>query len=99
MLTIHSSLDLKNPKEILRHKYNKNQGRIFPVKRSSDNKNLIGSYNQEELELNLLDNDKQIFKGFPIKSDPFFLFSDLYNENGITLLSSKGKTLSTMKIK
>ena len=99
MLTVHSSLDLKNPKEILRHKYNKNQERIFSVKRSSDKKNLIGSYNQEDQELNLLDNDKQIFKGFPIKSDPFFLFTDLYKENGITLLSSKGKTISAMKIK
>jgi hypothetical protein len=99
MLTIHSSSELKNPKEILRHKYNKNQGRIFPVKRSSDNKNLIGSYNSEDLELNLLDNDKRIFKGFPIKSNPFFLFTDLYNENGITLLSNNGKTISAMKIK
>jgi hypothetical protein len=72
---------------------------IFPVYLSSANKNLIGSYNSKEKELNLLDTEKRIYSGFPIKSDPHFLFTDLYNENGITLLSNNGKTISAMKIK
>ena len=99
LLNVQFYEDPKNLKEIFRHKYSKNQLQIFPVYLSSANKNLIGSYNSKEKELNLLDTEKRIYTGFPIKSDPHFLFTDLYNENGITLLSNNGKTLSAMKIK
>ena len=96
---VHTLDENKKLKEIFNYDFAKKQDLIFSVKYNSSGKNLIASYNMIDKELNLLDFDKKIIKGFPIITEPNYLFSDLFNDNGSTLIYTKGKTLSAIKIK
>jgi hypothetical protein len=98
-LRVRSGSDAKNIKEILKHIYSKNQTFTFPVSSKSLSKSLIGTYNSKDKELNLIDSENKNYDGFPIKSEINFLFSDLYKDNGITLLMNNANTISAMKIK
>jgi len=98
-LIVHTLDENKKLKEIFNYDFAKKQDLIFSVKYNSSGKNLIASYNMIDKELNLLDFDKKIIKGFPIITEPNYLFTDLFNDNGSTLIYTKGKTLSAIKIK
>lgn len=97
MLSAYSYDEKNKLIETLVYTYSQSQVEIFPIKMQQ--KIYIGSYNATAGEISILNPEGKMINGFPIKSDAGIAVSDFFKDGSNTLLYTKAKVLSAIKIK